>query len=131
MSWGRKERCIEPPKLSGQDTADILAYLYTAHYFDPRASARRGANLVQDRGCTGCHAVRGKGGRAAADFATSTVVGTPASVVASMWNDGPRMEAAVPKQGVALPSLSGQELADISAFLNSLHKREAPKSVPK
>jgi mono/diheme cytochrome c family protein len=125
-----KARGIEVPKLSGQDTADILAYLYTAHYFDPSASARRGGMLVQERGCTGCHSVRGKGGTAAADFATSTVVGTPESVIAAMWNHGPRMEAAAPAQRVALPTLSGQDLAHITAFLNSLAK-PAPKSAPK
>lgn len=125
-----KERGIEVPKLSGQDTADILAYLYTAHYFDPRASARRGGALVVERGCTNCHSVRGKGGTAAADFATSTVVGTPESVIAGMWNHSARMEAAAPAQRVTLPTLSGEDLAHITAFLNSLPK-PAPKSTPK
>ena len=126
-----KERGIDVPKLSGQDTADVLAYLYTAHYFDPRASARRGGQLVEERGCTTCHAVRGKGGTVAADFATSNVVGSPASVIAAMWNHGPRMESAAQKQGAAWPTLTGQELADITTFLNSLGKRPAPKTAPK
>jgi mono/diheme cytochrome c family protein len=126
-----KQRGIDVPKLSGQDTADVLAYLYTAHYFDPRATARRGGQLVEERGCTSCHAVRGKGGTVAADFATSNVVGSPASVVAAMWNHGPRMESAAQKQGAAWPTLTGQELADITAFLNSLGKRPARKTAPK
>jgi mono/diheme cytochrome c family protein len=125
-----KERGLEVPMLSGQDTADILAYLYTAHYFDPRASARRGGALVQERGCTGCHAVRGKGGTVAADFATSTVVGTPQSVIAAMWNHAGRMEGAAAAQQVPLQTLSGQDLAHITAFLNSL-ARPAPRSTPK
>jgi mono/diheme cytochrome c family protein len=124
-----KQRGLEVPKLSGQDMADVLAYLYTAHYFDPRASARRGQQLVGERGCTSCHSVRGKGGTVAADFATSTVVGSPASVVAAMWNHGPRMESAAGTQR-ALPVLSGQDLADITAYLNSLAK-PAPKTAPK
>jgi mono/diheme cytochrome c family protein len=125
-----KERGIEIPKLSGQDTADLLAYLYTAHYFDPRASARRGQQLVNDRGCTGCHSVRGKGGTVAADFATSTVTKTPESVIAAMWNHGPRMESAAATQRAALPVLSGQDLADITAFLGSLAK-PTPKTAPR
>ena len=121
-----KARGIEVPKLSGQDTADLLAYLYTAHYFDPRANVRRGANLVQDRGCTSCHSVNGKGGTVSADFAKSSVIGSPASVVAAMWNHADRMEAAAEKKDVTWPSLNGSELADITAFLNGFVKPPAP-----
>jgi len=71
--WARmKERGIAAPQLSGQDTADLVAYLYTTHYFDHTAgSATRGRLLVQGKGCLGCHSVRGKGGTVSADFATS------------------------------------------------------------
>ena len=116
-----KARNIAVPKLSGQDMADVLAYLYTSHYFDQRASAARGARLVRDRGCTTCHSVRGQGGKAAADLATSTVVGSSSSVVAAMWNHAPQMENAADAKRVAWPVLSGADLADIAAYLASLH----------
>ena len=112
-----KARNIAVPQLSGQEMADLLAYLYTNHYFDQRASAARGARLVRDRGCTTCHAVRGQGAKTAADFATSTAVRTPASVVAAMWNHSGEMESAADAKRVAWPVLSGAELADIAAFL--------------
>ena len=118
-----KERGIEVPKLSGQDTADILAYLYVAHYFDPTASVRRGAQTLRDTGCLTCHSVKGKGGKVAADFATSTVVGSPGSLVAGLWNHAPLMEASAQKQGVSWPVLQGRDLADIAAYLSSLGKR--------
>jgi mono/diheme cytochrome c family protein len=117
-----RERGIDVPKLSGQDTADILAYLYVAHYFDPSASARRGAQVIRDKGCTSCHSVNGKGGKAAADFAKSTVVSTPGSLIAGMWNHAPLMEASAQKQGVSWPVLQGRDLADIAAYLTSLPK---------
>jgi mono/diheme cytochrome c family protein len=123
-----KERGIEVPKLSGQDTADILAYLYVAHYFDPTASGRRGAQTLRDKGCLTCHSVKGKGGKAAADFASSTVVGSPGSLVAGLWNHAPLMEASAQKQGVSWPVLQGRDLADIAAYLGSLGKR--PASAP-
>lgn len=126
-----KERGIDVPKLSGQDTADILAYLYVAHYFDPAASPRRGAAALTATGCTTCHSVNGKGGKVAADFAKSTVVGSPGSLVAGMWNHGPLMEAAAQKQAVSWPVLRGRDLADIAAYLNSLGKRPAGSSTPK
>jgi mono/diheme cytochrome c family protein len=119
--WAKmKERGIEPPRLAGQDMADILAYLYTSRYFDDRGTVRRGAQLIQDRGCTNCHAVRGKGGKLAGDLATSRVVGTPASLIAGMWNHSSYMEAKAQKQDVTWPTLTGQELADLSAYLASV-----------
>lgn len=130
--WAKmKERGIEPPKLAGQDMADILAYLYTSRYFDQRADARRGAQVVQAKGCTTCHSVRGRGGKLAADFATSNVVATPASLIAGMWNHSAYMEAKAQKQDVAWPTLSGQELADIATYLGSLARAGGAKSQPK
>lgn len=126
-----KERGIEVPKLAGQDMADILSYLYVSHYFDRTASGARGQQLVQARGCTACHSVRGKGGKLAADFATSRVVGSPASLIAGMWNHAAYMEARAQKQEIAWPVLKGQELADIATYLNSLAKPGRPTSRPK
>jgi mono/diheme cytochrome c family protein len=125
--WAKmKERGFEVPRLSGQDMADVLAYLFTAHYFDQRASAERGGALVRDRGCIACHAVRGSGGKSAADLATSTTVGSPAALVAAMWNHGPRMEAKAESVAVVWPVLRGQDLADIAAFLSSQSRSSGP-----
>jgi len=121
--WARmKERGIEVPQLTGQEMADIVAYLYTSHYFDPAAgSSARGQQVVQ-KGCVACHSVRGKGGKVAADFATSNVVGSPAALVAAMWNHSRSMEDQAAKQGFKLPKLKGQELADVAAYFRSLTK---------
>jgi mono/diheme cytochrome c family protein len=50
--WARmKERGIEVPQLTGQEMADIVAYLYTSHYFDPAAgSTARGRQVAQTKG---------------------------------------------------------------------------------
>ncbi len=127
--WAKmKERGLEVPKLSGQDMADVLAYLYMSRYFDQAASPRSGQHLVQEKGCTQCHSVRGKGGKLAADFATSSVVGSPASLIAGMWNHSVYMEAKAQKQDIAWPMLTGQQLADLSAYFAALAK---PPAKPK
>ncbi len=126
--WARmKERGIAVPTLSGQEMADILAHLYVAHYFDQPGNARRGARVVQTKGCVTCHSVRGKGGKIAADFATSQVVVAPATLIAGMWNHSILMETQTQKREIAWPVLTGQELADLSAYLGSLSKPAAPK----
>ena len=130
--WGRmKERGIPVPQLTGQDMADVVAYLYTAHYFDATAgTAARGQQLVQVKGCLTCHSIRGKGGTVAADFSGSNVVGSPSSVIAAMWNHSGYMEAQAQKQDMALPVLTGQELADITSYLGSLSRSRAPRQTP-
>jgi len=131
--WNRmKERGIGVPQLTGQDMADIVAYLYTSHYFDTvTGNATRGEQLVQGKGCVTCHSIRGRGGKVSADFATSTVVGSPSSVIAAMWNHGARMEGRAQKQDIELPVLTGQELADISAYLGSLARGRTSQPKPK
>ncbi len=126
--WAKmKERGISVPRLTGQEMADVVAYLYVSHYFDQPAIGRvQGQQIVQKKGCLTCHSVRGKGGKAAADFATSRVVGSPARLIAGMWNHAPFMEAEAQKQKVAWPVLTGQELADVSAYLGSLGKPAPP-----
>lgn len=122
--WARmKERGIQSPELTGQEMADIVAYLYTSHYFDPGAgSIALGQQVVKTKGCVTCHSVRGQGGKVAADFATSNVVGSPSALVAAMWNHSRLMEDQAAKQGLKLPRLTGQELADLAAYVKSLTK---------
>jgi mono/diheme cytochrome c family protein len=123
-----KERRIDYPQLTGQQMADILAYLYVSRYFEPVADAARGAQAVQTKNCVSCHSVRGKGGKVAADFAKSTVVATPAALIAAMWNHSRLMEAKAEQREVQWPTLTGQDLDDISAYLAGLRSRTAPKA---
>jgi len=125
--WARmREQHIEFPGLTGQEMADIVAYLYTAHYFDPAAgNGMRGRQVAQSKGCLTCHAIAGKGGTSAADLSTSNVIGSPSSLIAAMWNHSHAMEDQARIQGIKLPTLKGQELADLAEYLGSL--RRAPK----
>ena len=64
----------------------------------------------------------GKGTPGGVDFARSSVTGTPASLVAALWNHGRGMELEAAKRGVTLPELRGEELTDISAYLASVRR---------
>jgi mono/diheme cytochrome c family protein len=127
--WAKmNERGIQVPRLTGQEMADVVAYLYVSRYFDqPVISRIQGQQLVRTKGCLTCHSINGKGGKISADFATSKLVGSPASLIAGMWNHSRFMEAQVQKQQIPWPILTGQELADISAYLASISKGGALK----
>ncbi|MBI3075493.1 MAG: cytochrome c [Deltaproteobacteria bacterium] len=75
---------------------------------------------MPSNGCLTCHSVRGKGGKIGPDLSTSRVVGSSSSLVAGMWNHGRYMEMRARKQEVPWPLLTGQELADIALYLQSL-----------
>jgi mono/diheme cytochrome c family protein len=128
MTKKMKELRIEAPAMTGQDMADVLSYLYVARYFDHEGDAARGATLVKDKGCVGCHTVRGAGGQGAGDFARSTVVQTAPGLVAGMWNHSRLMERATRERSVAWPALTGEELTDLAAYFKSL--AAAPKPTP-
>jgi mono/diheme cytochrome c family protein len=127
MSAAMKRRGVAMPTLTGQDLADIIAYLHSVHYFDPAAGdVARGRKLLSSKGCLGCHSVYGHGARTGSDLAKSNVVGSPAGQVAAMWNHGRFMETAARRQRTTLPTLTGRELADIATYLAGLG-RGTPK----
>src|SRR3990172_763603 len=127
-----KARGIQVPRLTGQEMADIIAYLYTSRYFDQPALGRvQGQQLLQSKGCLSCHSVRGKGGKIGADFATSKFVASPAAVLAGMWNHSRYMEAQAQRKEITWPNLTGQELADISAYLVTIPRTVPLRSTPK
>jgi cytochrome c len=121
-----QQRGIQVPRLKGQEMADIVAYLYVSHYFDEPADAGRGRSVVDARGCLACHAARGTGGKTARDLATYAGLRTSAGVVAALWNHPRYVEAQ--RQAVPWPSLTGQELADMAAYLASISRGAASRS---
>ncbi len=113
MSEAVKARGIELPQLRPEETADIVAYLYSVRYFPQAGNAGKGAAIAGSPGCRQCHAGR--------DTAVIRATGpkSVAAVTAALWNhvavpvpasDGPK---------TVWPSLTAGETADLAALLNS------------
>lgn len=115
-----KAKGIEVPRLKAEEMADIVAYLYTAHYLEETGRPKRGQRLFAEKGCLNCHSIRGKGGKVGIDLATSQVVSTSVGVVSAMWTHIPLMASKAKERGIPWPHLTGQELADLSAYLHSI-----------
>lgn len=108
-------------RLTGRETADIVAYLHASYYFDSaEGDGGRGRRLLQDKGCLGCHPVYNKGGGVAPDLAKSNVVSTQTGQLTAMWNHGRFMEHTARRKAVVLPTLTAQELSDITCYLAGL-----------
>jgi cytochrome c1 len=118
MTAQMQARGIQVPRLTGQEMADLVAYLYVSHYFDADVSAPRGRTALESKGCLGCHAVRGQGGKGAGDLAAYRDLRSSAGLVAAMWNHPRFLERE--RREIPWPQVTGQELSDMAAYLASL-----------
>lgn len=83
-----------------------------------------GGFLFAARGCSSCHAVKGKGGNGGPDLARVTVWASPILGAAVMWNHVPLMAKAREERGLDWPDFTAQDIDDIFTYLNSLNPRQ-------
>lgn len=108
-------RGVPPVTFSGQEMADVIAYLYFVNYATVRGSASRGAALFREK-CGTCHSVGG-GRRVGPDLAAARGLDDPIAIFAAMWNHAPRMEQELKSRGLVWPRLMPGDAADLTAFL--------------
>jgi cytochrome c len=93
----------------------------------PSMNAANGRKLFAAKGCVVCHAVNGIGGQDAPALDASTMPGmtNPFDFVANMWRGAPAMIDMQREELGEQIEFTGQELADIIAFLH--HEQEQKK----
>jgi hypothetical protein len=110
------------PRLRPDEMSDIVAYLYSVRYFKQAGDPRRGVITAVNKGCLDCHALYGERGKVASDLTTVAGLDTPAGVLAGLWKhsliDDPRPE----RDRRPWPVFSGEEMADLSAYLRTLKR---------
>ncbi len=111
-------RGISHTKFSGEQMADIIAYLYFVNYADVRGTPSRGARLFEER-CSRCHTAAALG----PNLAEVPQLDDPIAIIAAMWNHAPKMEEESRKLGVLWPRFGPGDMADLAAFL--IEKRSA------
>jgi cytochrome c2 len=83
-------------------------------------SVIQGERLLEDKGCLRCHAINGRGGDRAPDFARPAArARTPDLFASVMWNHSPRMRAEFELQERPVPALGSAEVADLFAYFYS------------
>ena len=87
----------------------------------PMMNAANGRKLFASKGCVVCHSVNGIGGTDARAFDAATMPGqmNPFDFAAKMWRGAPVMVLLQRKELGEQTQLTGQELADIIAFVHS------------
>ena len=114
MSAEFARRGISRVTFSGQEMADIIAYLYFVNYANVRGTPARGGQLFVEK-CSACHAIGAK--RIGPDLASVPELNDPIAIMAAMWNHSTLMDQELRRRGLAWPLLAPGEAADLTAFL--------------
>lgn len=126
MTAAMQARGIPPPVFKGREMTDLAAYLQvglSARGSDPvvfePGSPRRGKDLFASKGCFTCHAVAGVGGQGGPDLGAGgrAMVRSVPEIAGVMWNHSQQMNTEFTRRGIARPIFSGQEMADVIAYL--------------
>jgi cytochrome c2 len=126
MAAEMRAQRVPRPTLTGREINDLVAFFGTGeddmpsepvHALGGRADA--GERLFRTKECVRCHRAGRDGGSVGPDL---TAVGPrdPSDFAAAMWNKGDRMLDAIRAVGIAVPQLTGAEMADLVAYLGSL-----------
>ena len=113
-------------KFSGGEMADLIAYLYFLNYLDSAGDPLAGERLFRDKGCVGCHALRGVGGKVGPDLGQVAELSSPIEVIAALWNHATSMETAMRERGVPWPRFRRGEMADILEYLRKAKASAGP-----
>jgi mono/diheme cytochrome c family protein len=113
------EMKIPFPTLTGQEMADLVAFLHTLQYFAEPGNAVRGRETFERKGCAACHGTSARRGTGAPDLTKTLGRASPIEIAAAMWNHGSAMAQEAQARGLPWPNLEGRDLADLVEFLRA------------
>ena len=119
MWTSMRATAIQSGDLDEQGAADLFAYFYSTRFFERPGDAARGKRVLE-RGCARCHGLISPVEPGAPPVSKWKNVNTPFELIGTMWNHLPRMQAAAVAKGIALPTLSGQDLVDLLVYVRHL-----------
>ncbi len=115
-------------KIASKGMVLILLFVFAPFAFgqvipeDPT----KGGQLLVSKGCTKCHALKGEGGKIGPDLGKIDLGDTQLNLAAKFWNHAPSMITKMESAGMIKPTLTGQEFAEISAYLYFLRFFDEP-----
>lgn len=115
-----KTKGIATPAMGDQEAADLFAYFYSVRFFDKPGEAERGKRLFAAKHCAECHSTGGEGKGPGNPVQNWTAMGDPVILVEQMWNHSSLMKHAFEAKKLGWVSLSGQDLVDLTAYLQDL-----------
>ncbi len=122
--WARMEKeGIPQPIFSGNEMADIIAFLYFLEFRVKPGNIERGRRIFQEKGCQKCHAINNEGDKVGPNLAETKGLDNLIAISSAMWNHNIKMQEEMKKQNVPFPRFTGDELADLLGFIRSLREQ--------
>ena len=97
--------------------AGTLGAAFAQVPFSPTRDPIAGERLFTTKGCAGCHAMNGVGGKNGPDLGRVARPRSFYDLAAAMWNHLPHMSERIWASGADRPYLSPYEMSDLIAFL--------------
>jgi mono/diheme cytochrome c family protein len=127
MLMGMEKAKVAKPILTGDEFAEITAYLYLIKFFDEPGNATRGRFLFTEKGCHTCHSLSGKSKEGAIGLDQFPQNISPIFISQAIWNHGPDMIAQMVKLGIKWPEFKGTEMMDLLEYIRANAK--GPKEI--
>lgn len=131
-----RNRRIPIPVFKENEMSDLISFLKSVSTVQNikmesifPGDADRGATLVKAKNCIRCHRINGRGGTIGPDFDQLDFSRSAAEIAAMMWNHAPNMWRKMREQRIDIPEFSGNDLADLLAYLYFLDFRVLPGDV--
>lgn len=115
----------------GSEMRDLISFLYFLRVQDRPGNIRRGARLFDEKRCSTCHALAGRGSKIGPDL-SQLHYGSPVLWAEIMWRHAVEMEGKTRELGLKWPVFIDNEMVDLIAFIRSqeeagLGARQAPQ----
>lgn len=130
MEKAMKQAGVAWPKFEEGEMGDLLAFVRGNREIAGGsdilpADPDRGRQLFTEKSCVVCHSLKGGAGRIGPDLQSRQHL--PPTIVqfaGALWNHSPQMWRVMNERGIPRPAFQGREMADLVAFLYSLHYAE-------
>jgi cytochrome c2 len=120
MSAKARELGIVRPALTGTETGDVLAFLYSLSFVDQPGDPARGLLLLKQKQCVSCHAAGGGARTDAPDLKQLARFATPAAMLHAMWGHAADMQEEMRAQRIQRVTFAGDDMAHILAYFRSV-----------
>ncbi len=128
------------PTFDGTEMMDILAFIrsYAKGQEEPALSRPgnpvEGRRIFEKKECVSCHSVFGEGPAGGIDLGrrAEAFYKSPTQIASDMWNNAPEMLLVrIARSQITMPRFTSNEMADVLAYLYSLHYVGGPGNAEK
>lgn len=104
------------PMFERDEMSELVSFLFARRYFEQTGNASRGASVFNRKNCAACHGVAGSG---APDLSAKAGQYSAPMLTSAFWRHGPRMLVEMQRRSLPWPELTGAQMADLIAHLNT------------